>query len=55
LVIHGDSDPLIPVEGGIDTAESIPGAKLMIIEGMGHDLPIDVWTQILDAIVGHAM
>ncbi len=38
LVIHGDSDPLVPVEAGRDTARNIPGATLRIIEGMGHDL-----------------
>ena len=54
LVIHGDADPLVPVEGGIDTAESIPGAQLMIIEGMGHDLPPETWPQILQALVEHA-
>ena len=37
LVIHGADDPLIPVEGGKDTAASIPGAKLEIVPGMGHD------------------
>lgn len=36
LVIHGDKDPLVPVEGGIHTAEIIPGARLEILEGMGH-------------------
>jgi pimeloyl-ACP methyl ester carboxylesterase len=55
LVIHGDADPLIPVEGGIDTAEAIPGAKLLIIEGMGHNLPPGVWSQVMNAIIGHAM
>jgi pimeloyl-ACP methyl ester carboxylesterase len=54
LVIHGDSDPLIPVEGGIDTAQAIPGAQLMIIEGMGHDLPPAIWPQVIDAISKHA-
>ena len=39
LVIHGSEDPLVPVEGGKDTADSIPGAELLIIEGMGHSLP----------------
>jgi pimeloyl-ACP methyl ester carboxylesterase len=50
LVIHGDADPLVPVEGGKDTAASIPGAKLMIIEGMGHDIPAEVAPQIIAAI-----
>jgi pimeloyl-ACP methyl ester carboxylesterase len=54
LVIHGDSDPLVPVEGGIETADSIPGAELLIIEGMGHDLPPSLAPQIIEAIVGHA-
>jgi pimeloyl-ACP methyl ester carboxylesterase len=54
LVIHGDADPLVPVEGGIDTAESIPGAKLLIIEGMGHDLPPSLASRVIDAIVEHA-
>lgn len=54
LVIHGADDPLVPVEGGKDTAEAIPGAELIIIEGMGHDLPHGgAWPQIIDAIVGH--
>jgi pimeloyl-ACP methyl ester carboxylesterase len=54
LVIHGDADPLVPVEGGIDTADSIPGAELMIIEGMGHDLPPAVSLQVIEAIARHA-
>jgi pimeloyl-ACP methyl ester carboxylesterase len=54
LVIHGREDPLAPVEGGIDTAEAIPGAELLIIEGMGHSFPPEVVPQILDAIIAHA-
>jgi pimeloyl-ACP methyl ester carboxylesterase len=50
LVIHGDSDPLVPVEGGRDTAEAIPGAVLEIVEGMGHDLPRGAWPRIHDAV-----
>jgi pimeloyl-ACP methyl ester carboxylesterase len=50
LVIHGKDDPLVPVEGGIDTAESIPGAELLLIEGMGHDLPQGAWPRMIDAI-----
>jgi pimeloyl-ACP methyl ester carboxylesterase len=55
LVIHGDADPLVPVEGGIDTAEAVPGAQLLIIEGMGHDLPPAVWPQVVEAITKHAV
>ena len=39
LVIHGAADPLVPVEAGRDTARHIAGAKLEVIDGMGHDLP----------------
>ena len=54
LVIHGIADPLVPVEGGRDTAASIMGAKLLEIEGMGHDLPLELVEQIADAIAAHA-
>ena len=54
LVIHGTVDPLVRPEGGKDTAASIPGAKLMMVQGMGHALPIPFWPQIIDAIDKHA-
>lgn len=54
LVIHGDADVLVPVEGGIDTAESVPAAELMIIEGMGHDIPAAAAPRIIDAIARRA-
>lgn len=54
LVIHGAQDPLIPMEGGKDTAKAIPGADLLIIEGMGHCLPRAAWPQIVEAIAAHA-
>ena len=50
LVIHGTDDPLIPVEAGKDTAQAIPGARLLTIAGMGHDMPKGVWPEIVDAI-----
>ena len=53
LVIHGDADPLVRVEGGIDTAEAIPGAKLEIIERMGHDFPPALQNRIVDLICEH--
>jgi pimeloyl-ACP methyl ester carboxylesterase len=55
LVIHGDIDPLVPLACGIDTAETVPGAKLQVIAGMGHALPISMWPQIIDAIAAHAV
>jgi pimeloyl-ACP methyl ester carboxylesterase len=51
LVVHGDADPLVPIAGGFDTAEAIPGAKMLVIEGMGHELPEAAWPQVIDAIV----
>ncbi len=54
LVIHGEADPLIPVEGGHDTAASIAGAGLHTIAGMGHDLPVELTQEIADAIAGVA-
>jgi pimeloyl-ACP methyl ester carboxylesterase len=54
LVIHGDADPLVPVEAGIDTAEAIPGAQLMVVEGMGHNIPVVVAPRIVGAIARHA-
>jgi pimeloyl-ACP methyl ester carboxylesterase len=54
LVIHGTADPLVPIAGGRDTAESVPGAEFLEIEGMGHDLPREVWPRLVDAIAKHA-
>jgi pimeloyl-ACP methyl ester carboxylesterase len=50
LVIHGDIDPLVPVTGAHDTHQNVPGAELMIIEGMGHDMPKGAWHQIVEGI-----
>lgn len=56
LVIHGTDDPLMPVEAGKDTAKAIPGAQLMLIEGMGHDLPHGgAWPRIVEAIATHTV
>jgi pimeloyl-ACP methyl ester carboxylesterase len=54
LVLHGEDDPLVPCEGGRDTAASIPGAKLKTIPGWGHDLPLELVDELADAIAGHA-
>ncbi|MBX3481067.1 MAG: alpha/beta hydrolase [Caulobacter sp.] len=51
MVIHGEVDPLVPLAGGKDTAENIPGAELVVIPGMGHDVPAVFYTPIIDAIV----
>ena len=54
LVIHGTVDKMVRPSGGRATAKAIPGARLMMIEGMGHDLPRGAWPQIIDAIAEHA-
>lgn len=50
LVVHGDADPLVQVAGGHATAEAVPGAELLVLEGMGHNLPRELWLQIAEAI-----
>ncbi len=54
LVIHGSVDPLVVPSGGRATARAIPGAKLVMIEGMGHDLPRVLWPRLIDAFAAHA-
>lgn len=54
LVLHGEDDPLVPCEGGRDTAASIPGAKLKTIPGWGHDLPLELVDELAGAIGEHA-
>ena len=54
LVIHGEADPLIDVSGGRATATAIPGAKLILIPGMGHDLPRQLWPRFVEEIVANA-
>ena len=57
LVIHGAEDRLIAVSGGHATAEAIPGAELLVIDGMGHDMPRVLWPTIAEriaALVGRA-
>ena len=54
LVIHGTDDRLVPPSGGRATARAIPGARLLLIEGLGHDIPRGAWPQLLDAIEHNA-
>jgi pimeloyl-ACP methyl ester carboxylesterase len=53
LVIHGREDTLITPEGGERTAEVVPGARLLLVSDMGHDLPEPLWPVIAEAIGGH--
>ena len=53
LVIHGRQDRLVRPSGGHATARAIPGSELLIVDRMGHDLPIPLWPMLTDAIGGH--
>ena len=53
LVIHGEADPLIDVSGGRATAAAVPGALLRTYPGMGHDLPDELWDEIVGEIVAN--
>jgi pimeloyl-ACP methyl ester carboxylesterase len=54
LVIHGSRDRMVARSGGVATARAIPGARLMVVDGMGHDLPEAAWAPLVEAIAGHA-
>ncbi len=54
LVIHGKSDKLLPAAGGKAVAKAIPGARLELIDGMGHDLPVELWPRFADLIAENA-
>ncbi len=50
LVIHGRLDPLLALSGGEATAAAIPGAELLVIDEMGHDLPPEIWDEVVGAM-----
>ena len=54
LVIHGEEDPLIDVSGGRATAAALPDAKLIVVPGMGHDLPRELWPRFVEEIAATA-
>jgi pimeloyl-ACP methyl ester carboxylesterase len=53
-VIHGRADPLVTPSGGEATAAAVPGARLVMVDGMGHDLPEGAWPAIVEAIAQNA-
>jgi pimeloyl-ACP methyl ester carboxylesterase len=53
LVIHGRADTLVTPSGGERTAELIPGANLLLVHDMGHDLPVPLWPLLVDVIASH--
>ena len=54
LVLHGDADKLVDPSGGRRTAEAIPGARFVLIEGMGHDYPPQYWDRLVALVTEHA-
>ena len=50
VVVHGAEDTLVHVSGGEATARAIPGAKLVVVPGMGHDLPEGIWPTVVNAV-----
>jgi pimeloyl-ACP methyl ester carboxylesterase len=53
-VIHGADDPLVRPSAGRSTARAIPGARLRMIPGMGHDLPRELWSTFVEEIAATA-
>jgi pimeloyl-ACP methyl ester carboxylesterase len=53
LVIHGADDPLVDPSGGHATADAVPNAKMKVVPGMGHNLPIELHDEIVDSLVEH--
>jgi pimeloyl-ACP methyl ester carboxylesterase len=53
LVVHGTEDRLVTPSGGAATAAAVPGARLLEIPGMGHDLPVAVWPELVEAIAAN--
>ena len=54
LVVHGEEDQVIGVSGGEATAAAIPGARLLRVPGLGHELPPGLWPTLADALVENA-
>ncbi len=53
LVLHGDRDPLVDISGGRRTAELVPGARFVEVEGMGHDMPPALWPHYVEVTIDH--
>ena len=54
LVIHGEADPLLPLLHGVDIAEKVPGAELIVLDDAGHTFPPALWPPIVEAVAAHA-
>ena len=53
LVLHGTLDPLVAIDAGERLASLIPGAEFLAIEGLAHDLPVQVWQQVISVLTTH--
>ncbi|MET9230230.1 alpha/beta hydrolase [Lentzea sp. NPDC003310] len=53
LVVHGAIDPVYPLEHGEALRDAVPGASLLVLESVGHDLPRPVWPLFVDALIAH--
>lgn len=53
LVMHGTLDPLVASDGGTRLASLVPGAELQLLEGLAHDLPVEVWQQVISLVTAH--
>jgi pimeloyl-ACP methyl ester carboxylesterase len=53
LVIHGDDDPFMPLAHGEALADAIPGARLLVLEGTGHELPRRTWDVVVPSVLAH--
>jgi pimeloyl-ACP methyl ester carboxylesterase len=53
LVMHGTLDPLVASDGGTRLASLVPGAELQLLEGLAHDLPVQVWQQVISLVTAH--
>jgi pimeloyl-ACP methyl ester carboxylesterase len=54
LVVHGDLDPLLPLPHGAALRDAIPGARLVVLHGAGHDLPRPLWDQFVAELIRHS-
>jgi len=54
MAIHGRADKLLPAAGSRAVADAVPGARLELIDGMGHDLPVELWPRFADLIAANA-
>lgn len=53
LIIHGDQDPILPLEHGEALRDAVNGAEMVVVEGAGHDLPPQLWDVVVSALLRH--